>query len=295
MRRAAGESQTGYWPGVADALLGALMMTLLLSLGGLMVYVLRPQPAKTYADVAGLLARNQLLEKEVEELRDRIKTLENENRTLKANNKTVEEENIALKARVKVLEEDLRNKNATLAARSKDDPPIIEFTDVKTISFKSGEAKLSSEFKTELEEIHFNNFVSILNKYPVVDTIEIIGHTDRKEVSHTSSLDENLEEVLLGGKKAEDISPGSNADLGLMRSLAVWQCWNRWLTELTPGSRARKVNVRVYSAACAVLPTSPPAPDDGTPESKRANDEFDKSARRIEIRFTKLNQNATRP
>jgi outer membrane protein OmpA-like peptidoglycan-associated protein len=295
MRRLGKENQPGFWPGVSDAFLGALMMVLLLALGGLMLYVLRPKPAKAFVDVAVLLAKIKSLEKEVIELRDRIKLLDDENRKLKANGKLLEEENIALKDRVKMLEEDLKDKDAILAKRPQDDPPIIQFTDIQTISFESGEAKLSDAFRADLEETHFNNFVNIVNKYPVVDTIEIIGHTDRKELSHTSSLDKNLNKVLQGEKLAEDVSPGSNADLGLMRSLAVRQCWDNWLKQRAPGGRAMTVNVRVYSASSAVLPGTPPASFDGSPESKRANDDFDKSARRIEIRFTKLKRDTAKP
>jgi len=282
-------------------LLGALMMVLLLALGGLMLYALRPKPAKLPSlNVAVLHEQIASLQKEVNTLRDRIKLLEDrikilleENGALKAHDKMLADENIALKKRVKELEVEVVTKDAIIATTAKKDPPIIQFTDVQTISFDSGEARLSDAFKADLEQTHFKSFVNTLEEYPVVDTIEIIGHTDREEVSATSSLDKNLHEVLLGSKMAEAISAGSNADLGLMRSLAVWQCWDSWLKQqpLPPGSRAREIDVRVYSAACAVLPGSPPPPYDGSSESKRANDEFDKSARRIEIRFTKLKRN----
>ncbi len=305
MRRSGRENQPGFWPGVSDTLLGALMMVLLLALGGLMLYALRPRPAELPSlKVAVLQEQIASLQKEVKTLRDRInlledhiKILQGENADLKVHNKMLTDENVALKRRINELEEEVVTKDAIIATTAKKDPPIIQFTDVQTISFDSGEARLSEDFKADLEKTHFNSFVTTLEEYPVVDTIEIIGHTDRKEVSHTSTLDKNLDLVLQGGRMAEMISPGSNADLGLMRSLAVWQCWDSWLKKqaLAPGSRARDIQVRVYSAACAVLPGTPPSPYDGSPESKKANDEFDKSARRIEIRFTKLKREIAKP
>ena len=82
-------------------------------------------------------------------------------------------------------------------------------------------------------------------------------------------------DVLDAHKEINSLTAGSNADLGLMRALAVKEEWVKWLTKKHV---SREIHLRCYSAAQGI----PPAMVNGTV--------LDEMARRIEIRFTQLNR-----
>lgn len=173
--------------------------------------------------------------------------------------------------------EDLARENAKLQKALNDKPPIIDLADARFLTFVKGRAEISPSFRAQLDNKEFEDLIRIVNDYKNVDTIEIIGHTDASPVGSSSNLDAILSNVLGGRIKATVLSAGSNADLGLMRALAVKEEWSRWLAERHI-QLTRRIDVRCYSAAQGVLP------DDitGTPEEQEAK------ARRIEIRFTQL-------
>ncbi len=113
-----------------------------------------------------------------------------------------------------------------------------------------------------------------------VDTVVVIGHTDGQAVSGSSSnLDVLVERVAAGSESVTELTPGSNADLGLMRALAVV----RKLQDIQKsdgrlkGLDPRK-GFRVYSAGQLTLKNGEFAQPDPNPNQDR---------RRIEIRFTK--------
>lgn len=284
MRKRKEEISAGYWPGVSDAMLGALMMVLLIAMGGLLLFTLSPEAVSAVDKQSKFLAQ-------ITALQDKVTLLEKENALMR---KEVDE-----------LKKRLEEKNAQIIAANlllkKKAPPIIEMADVTTMSFEPGSAALDVDFEENLKSKYFPQFVRILEEYDVVDTIEIIGHTDRTPVSSErktkhryergveSSLDRDLTAVLLGGMSANNISQGSNADLGLMRSLAIQRAWKDWISNLPVSSRIKNITIRTYSAAFAVLPGIPPS--DNTTEAGRKQIElFDKASRRIEVRFTRLNQ-----
>ncbi|MEL7409409.1 MAG: hypothetical protein AAFN00_21095, partial [Cyanobacteria bacterium J06558_2] len=104
-----------------------------------------------------------------------------------------------------------------------------------------------------------------------IEFIQIIGHTDGQETNTNrfeSNLDKTLETAAQGKQPTADLTPGSNADLGLMRALAVVQ-------ELQ-NLGLKNAKFRAYSAAQLYLSSGEPAPVDRQP---------DESRRRIEIRF----------
>lgn len=163
-----------------------------------------------------------------------------------------------------------------------DHPPIIVFPESSNYKFPSGRAELSQEFKKHINTELRQRVLEITNKYDV-DAIEVIGHTDGQPISgvnqsrqnQQSNLDANLERVNLGKLPVSRLQAGSNADLGIMRALAVVQ-------ELKQsGGEIANLNFRAYSAGQLLLEDGSPAPVDekNTPER-----------RRIEIRFTKLGQ-----
>ncbi|KAB8335063.1 flagellar motor protein [Scytonema tolypothrichoides VB-61278] len=113
-----------------------------------------------------------------------------------------------------------------------------------------------------------------------INTVEIIGHTDEQPIgSTTSNLDKYLEAAASTNGSVRNLNAGSNADLGLMRSLAV-------VKELRKIQKQQRkmpgVKFRAYSAAQLILPSGEFAP---IPKNQR---QADATRRRIEIRFTRL-------
>lgn len=248
------------------------MMVLLIAMGGLLLLTMRPEAVSAEEEEAKLLAQ-------IASLKARVGELEKLNLEL----------NQAILELRRLLDEKNKQLAATNALLSKKEPPIIEMADVTSMSFALGSAELGDAFSKILKEKYFPQFVKILEQYEVVDTIEIIGHTDRSPVSKATSLDSKLILALQGELDVKYISPGSNADLGLMRSLAILQAWKAWISQQNVPDRIRNVNLRTYSAAYSVLPGKPPS-DNGTEESKLENERFDGASRRIEVRFTRLKQ-----
>ena len=118
-----------------------------------------------------------------------------------------------------------------------------------------------------------------------MNTIEVIGHTDGLEIKdkENSNLDKRL--IQVAQEKSKDIGElkaGSNADLGLMRALAVIkELQNK--EELSQVFKKKGIDekkvFRAYSAAQLYLPNRTIAPPDSNANQER---------RRIQIRFTKL-------
>lgn len=112
--------------------------------------------------------------------------------------------------------------------------------------------------------------------------VDVIGHTDGQiNVNSSGNLDEMLEEASLGNQPLNNLKPGSNADLGLMRALAVV----KQLREIQQQGDLKGLEFRAYSAAQLILPNSGNfAPKDRNPDATR---------RRIEIRFSPLGEAET--
>jgi flagellar motor protein MotB len=153
----------------------------------------------------------------------------------------------------------------------RDKPPIINLPETLGFSFNTGQAQLSERFENRLKNDIVSKLREIKNKHNV-NVIEVIGHTDGVIAGGNSNLDGMLENAVARG----DISGlryGSNADLGLMRALAV-AFFLRKQPEL------RGVKFRVYSAAQLIL-----ADGKLTNQPNRTKDD---ARRRIELRFTHL-------
>jgi len=121
----------------------------------------------------------------------------------------------------------------------------------------------------------------------IVDTLEIIGHTDGENFSHRDkgNLDEKLPEFLAG--KVRNMAlfrAGSNNDLGLMRALAIKRSWGKFIETRDDKEKEelKKIKVRCYSAG----QTEPDDRDRKKPESYEMKN---KAFRRIEIQLTKRN------
>lgn len=161
------------------------------------------------------------------------------------------------------LNQDLAEANKRLQSAS----PIIIDEESGNFKFKSGSAELNKDFKEHI----YNKIIPEINKIlqaKEIEFIQIIGHTDGQGNNPNSNLDKFLEEVAQREQSVRILKPGSNADLGLMRALAVVQ-------ELQANG-LQNVPFRAYSAAQLYLPEGGLAPLDREPNEAR---------RRIEIRF----------
>lgn len=116
-----------------------------------------------------------------------------------------------------------------------------------------------------------------------IDTVEIIGHTDgQPNQGSTSNLDMLLEEAAATNTfTLNRLTPGSNADLGLMGALAI-------ANELRKGQAKQPklagLQFRAYSAGQLYLPNGELAPLGRKPDPSR---------RRIEVRFTRRGRTET--
>ena len=122
-----------------------------------------------------------------------------------------------------------------------------------------------------------NKIEENIEKYDI-SIIEIIGHTDGKIVSSSyNNLDNILEKVANEIVPIEELRPNSNADLGLVRALAVVKELPKIQRE---EGRLKKLNpkqgFRAYSAAQLTLRSG---------EFSKADAKSDPDRRRIEIRF----------
>lgn len=152
-------------------------------------------------------------------------------------------------------------------------PPVLLIQDTGDFKFDSGAADiplgLQQYIRNELATWIETN---IQDEFYIV---QVIGHTDGQEIgTNRSNLDRLLEEVASGNQPIQALTPGSNADLGLMRALAVV----KELTEIQKTGKLKGVEFQAYSAAQLFLPESKGfAPKVRNPDATR---------RRIEIRFS---------
>lgn len=324
MKTRSPDSGPGFWPAVADSLLGSLMMVLLLAMGGVMMVVMQSRPAPGSDTIESLqkkldqsesklneefVSKAELL-KEIEKLNALLRMLKRSTETegkdladknkalgidlsfLRGEVKRLEDDKLALLDLIKSLEKQIAGLNLSLEGFVGKAPQIIVLNDVTSFSFESGKAELSPAFIKDLHDIHFQNFVKEMNKNKSADTIEIIGHTDDNDLFSRgpprkfSSLDRDLKNVMKGVLAANAVQPGSNVDLGLMRALAIMQEWKRWSAGEVMDPRIKNMAVRAYSASYGVAPGVPP--ESPGLEAKAQKESFERQSRRIEVRFTRL-------
>ncbi|BAZ43970.1 hypothetical protein NIES4102_09730 [Chondrocystis sp. NIES-4102] len=161
------------------------------------------------------------------------------------------------------LNQDLKQANKRLQSAS----PIVIDESSGNFKFKSGSAELNPQLKNYISTKISPEINKTLQEREI-DFIQIIGHTDGEGTKQNSNLDKTLETVAQGTQPVSKLSAGSNADLGLMRALAVVQ-------ELQK-TGLKNVEFRAYSAAQLYLPSGHLASIDRQPDETR---------RRIEIRF----------
>ncbi len=159
-------------------------------------------------------------------------------------------------------------------------PPIILIKDEGAYRFASGSAELPQPMYNYIWTKIVPEIERKTKEYNI-NTVEIIGHTDgQANGSAISNLDQNLEKVANGDVPIQNLKAGSNADLGLMRSLALVKVL-RYIQ--TKEHRLQGLKFRAYSAAQLILPSGEFA------QPSIAHQE-DATRRRIEIRFTRLGE-----
>jgi hypothetical protein len=91
-------------------------------------------------------------------------------------------------------------------------------------TFDLGKAVLSKPLKTHIKSQVIPDIVKVIKeKGGTIEFIQVIGYTDGKKNDGTSNLDNKLDKITMKQNFIKSLDPGSNADLGLMRALAVIQ------------------------------------------------------------------------
>ncbi|MBD2387333.1 flagellar motor protein [Cylindrospermum sp. FACHB-282] len=197
----------------------------------------------------------------------------------KNNNKPVKEA-VDLPLKVKQLEQQVKNLQIQLESQKRltDTPPIIIIKDEGAYRFASGSAEIPQQMSNYILRQIVPEIENRTKQYGI-NVVEIIGHTDGQPNGNVASnLDLNLEKVVSGALPVGKLESGSNADLGLMRALAVVKV----LRDIQIKERRLSgLSFRAYSAAQLILPN-------GSFAAIARQD--DVTRRRIEIRFTRLGE-----
>jgi flagellar motor protein MotB len=146
--------------------------------------------------------------------------------------------------------------------------PIIIDEKSGKFKFPSGSAELTPELRKYISTTVGSGIKKAIEKGSI-DFIQVIGHTDSQGISNAGNLDSKLTLAATGNEKITGLKAGSNADLGLMRAIAVVQ----FLQQI---EGLKKIKFRAYSAAQLYLPSGDLALQNGAADEAR---------RRIEIRF----------
>ena len=244
-----------FWPGVADVFLGFCLLALFLWFAHHLSVIAKMR--RTQADP------------------DKIAVFQEEIATLKATLEQAEKE----QRRLRQENEQKAIELARLQKMISEKPPVIRLAERENFRFPSGSAALSQDFQGRLEtDIFPHQILPALQQFgAVVDTIEIVGHTDGQAVSSSvSNLDRWGVDALNRLLPLQRLRAGSNMDLGWMRALAVREVLRPWLNK----EGHARLKIRCYSAGACVRPDGE-APDATDPLQ-------DESRRRIEIRFLGL-------
>ncbi|MEB3826046.1 hypothetical protein [Phormidium sp. CCY1219] len=259
------------WPAFTDLMSNAFMILsflLLLAIIKPLVSIssLRETEATLRQQLLGLQTDLQREQQRATSAQAQLNALSQQTQVLAQQNRTLSQQN-------QTLEQQLEQEIATPKA-----PPIIVIRDTGVYRFESGSASVPQGLETYVRTQLVPQIEANAKQYNI-DVVEVIGHTDGQPNNvGDSNLDRNLEKVATGNTQVNQLVPGSNADLGLMRALAVVQILQG--IQRTEG-RLQGLEFRPYSAAQLVSPTGGFADVNRNPDERR---------RRIEIRFTRLGQ-----
>jgi hypothetical protein len=157
----------------------------------------------------------------------------------------------------------------TLARAMNPKAPSINLEDSAKYRFASGSFALTGDFRAALEKEAMPMIRRTIRCYGS-DSVELVGHTDGTPAGGSSNLD-MIFSGTFSSASLRQLNAGSNADLGLLRALAV-------KTEIQSllGKQGQNISYRALSAGSLIG-------KDGTIDPALRKD--DQSRRRIEIRF----------
>ena len=252
-----------FWPGVADTMLVAFIIVLGLWFGHQSLTKLEEVTGTGGIKITAENAEEyDRLKKRLPDLERELIALRKKHEQLRAELRLKETELARAVSRIQELEAALAKadgrigeliaKNGVLedelakAKKVNDKPPIISLPETSGYKFNSGTADLSPVFASLLEKTVFADIRKVLDRGDV-NTIEIIGHTDGDPVPERrrvgSNLDAQLGSVLAGLMPAKKLRHGSNADLGLIRAVAVRREIEAFLSR---EGLSRRITVRCY-------------------------------------------------
>ena len=280
IHREIAEENLNVWPSFTDLMANAFMIiSLFLLLALFKSLFLRYTADETQLNLSTSEQQVRLLQRE-------IALLEREAR---ANGATIDrlKQNSANHSRLSSqLQTLLERSNSRLniveseVQRLKSAPPVVVIQDSGEYRFASGSAALPQELKNYISTDLVRRIEQISQQRNLY-VVEIIGHTDGQvNFNRAGNLDRQLEAVAQGEQPISSLTPGSNADLGLMRALEVV----KQLQQAQQQGRLAKVQFRAYSAAQLQLPSG---------DFANSNRDPDASRRRIEIRFSPLGKAET--
>ncbi len=282
------------WPSFTDLMANAFMIiSLFLLLALFKSLFLKYTAEETEINLDASEQQGRILKRQVvaleNELRNRNKIITNRNKIITNRNQIIANRNNTIN--------ELRKTSSNLQAllqssdermeiveaenrRLKSAPPVVVIQDSGEYQFASGSATLPVELRSYIAT-DLVNLIEEISQQNNLYVVEIIGHTDGQvNFNSVSNLDRQLEAVAKGQKPISSLTPGSNADLGLMRSLEVV----KQLQAAQKQGRLPGVKFRAYSAAQLQLPSGEFASENRRPNARR---------RRIEIRFSPLGKAET--
>ena len=276
----ANSNNLNIWPSFTDLMANAFMIiSLFLLLALFRSLFLKYAAEETETDLVASQQEVRLLKRQVaaleNELSNRSNIIRNRDNTISRLRRTSSNLQSLLQSsdeRIEIVEAENR--------RLKSAPPVVLIQDSGEYQFASGSASLPSELQNYITT-DLVNLIEQISQQNNLYVVEIIGHTDGQvNFNSVSNLDQQLEAVANGEKPITTLTPGSNADLGLMRSLEVV----KKLQATQKQGRLPGVKFRAYSAAQLQLPSG---------EFASVNRQPSASRRRIEIRFSPLGKAET--
>jgi hypothetical protein len=177
--------------------------------------------------------------------------------TLQSELKKVLEINKNLDAMLAKVKDELEmalkiNKTLELRLASLQRPFVKEYNDAGDRSFESGSAELLRPLKDELDKVIGDIRIRIANidDRNMVDTIEVVGHSDGDEIGNNGNIDRNLV-AAIASDGLSTLRPGSNGELALLRAMAAVDYIQKHSEFKSLG-----IKFRALSAGPTILPSS---------------------------------------
>jgi DNA repair exonuclease SbcCD ATPase subunit len=271
------EEDLNVWPSFTDLMANAFMIISLFLLLALFKSIfLKSTADETQENLSSTEQQVRLLEAEISDLENKLGESADSIRQLRESSSQLQ----VLLRRSQRQSSSQVTKLETEIKRLKSAPPVVVIQDSGEYQFASGSAVLPTELKSYIVRDLVDRIERVSQQRNLY-IVEIIGHTDGQVNFGNGNLDEKLEEVARGQESINNLKPGSNADLGLMRALEVV----KQLQEVQQKTgRLAGVKFHAYSAAQLHLPSG---------DFADVNRNQDASRRRIEIRFSPLGKAET--